>query len=207
MLNYLWITGAYALKSKSDYSGYLQVSTGPLDRWDVVWKSVQGIEENIFSVREREKVGSLYMSLYCSEPITRLSPSPPSPRIPVVSRAPESQHALSIHTGGDSIMPWWKAMENQLGIQGRGSTMHGHTGRRRQAICCDEEALYWALLRPPGSPSSPTEPSTHFFPNTSAHIKLQSRPRWIERYFACCAISVQRLLGDVKGQCACPLSE
>lgn len=122
------------------------------------------------------------MSPHCSEPITGLSPNPPSPRIPVVPRVSESLCSPSIHTGGDSITPWWKAMENQLGIQGRASTMHGHTARRRQAICCDEEALYTARLRPLGSPSSPTEPNTHFSRawriHTSEHIKLESSQCW-----------------------------
>lgn len=88
-------------------------------------------------------------------------------------------------------------MENQLGIQGRASTMHGHMARRRQAICCDEEALYTARLRPLGSPSSPTEPNTHFSRarrvHTSEHIKLDVRSPWIWRRFALCAIFVQRL--------------
>ncbi len=124
-----------------------------------------------YSLRNRKngsrKDGGLYMSLRCSKPITSLSSNPPSPRIPVVPRVLESPRAPSIHTGGDSIMPWWKAMENQLGIQGRASTMHGHTARRRQAICCDEEALYTARLR---SPSSPNEPSQTFpKPDTPAH--------------------------------------
>ncbi len=124
-----------------------------------------------YSLRNRKngsrKDGGLYMSLRCSKPITSLSSNPPSPRIPVVPRVLESPRAPSIHTGGDSIMPWWKAMENQLGIQGRASTMHGHMARRRQAICCDEEALYTARLR---SPSSPNEPSPTFpKPDTPAH--------------------------------------
>lgn len=168
-------------KRKSDFSHYLQVSTGALDRWDVVWKPAWGIEENI---SEKEKKG---WRLVHVSPLQRahyrpLSLNPPSPRIPVVPRVSESPCAPSIHTGGDSITPWWKAMENQLGIQGRASTMHGHTACHRQAICCDEEALYTARMRPLGSPSSPTEPNTHFFQarhtHISAHIKLESSQRW-----------------------------
>lgn len=80
---------------------------------------------------------------------------PPFRRIPVNLWVSLSHCTPSIQAGGDSITSWWKAMEKQLGIQGRASAMHGCMVRCRQAICCDEEALWPACLRPLGSPSSP----------------------------------------------------
>lgn len=156
-------------KRKSDFSRYLQVSTGALDRWDVVWKPAWGIEENIFSEKEKKgrrlvHVSPLQRAHYrpLSEPSISKNPScPPSVGEPV---RPIHPHWRGLH---------YALMESDgkpIGIQGHASTMHGHTAHHRQAICCDEEALYTARLCPLGSPSSPTEPNTHFYRARHPHI-------------------------------------
>lgn len=78
-------------KRKPDFSRYLQVSTGALDRWDVVWKPAWGIEENIFSEKEKKgrrlvHVSPLQRAHYrpLSEPSISKNPScPPSVGEPV----------------------------------------------------------------------------------------------------------------------------